>query len=578
MNARLHGRIKTCLFSMTTCLSMGLGETAFAQDTADAVRPAKSEPAGQVTRQDSNAAHAKAPAPAPGSKIRQTAGWQLPRRSPAPTSGGQGSGSSVQQELQELYRKNGREMPNMNLSEMEVQGANPRNAPPGRHAPNMISGSNAPRIEPAKPNFLQRLFGKPAPRQNANVRPPQQPHQQYPSPARPNPGMPTSQFQPNRSAQSLPAGQAPQTPAMQQYPTPVNPARPPVAAARPQPTLPSSARTPSGNIGRPALPSLDLPNLDRGALADEENLHDLDGLSPRAAQAPAIVPNRTARRPAESPYSGLTIMPGEKESIAAPLPSKQAIDDGLGIESSTRAPGRILSLPGGEPQARPVPSDESEGPTLPLNSGRNSGDNDLEGLKLDEETSDRRQPQESLEIILDEMPARKASSPTLSAQPTEIVPGTESPLYAQPEPSPVSNPAPTAELREKWIPVRDSDDSEIVVTRAARAEFRGFRGFCPVTLRDERKLVTVDFKFKSEYRGRIYTFSTQEAKDAFEENPDRYLPAKSGADVVRVAAGEDEAEGSIEHAAWYRGRLYLFSSPTSREEFFAAPGQFMSQD
>lgn len=592
MNARLHGRIKTCLFSMTTCLSMGLGESAIAQSNTDADRPAKSAPAGQVAKQNSNVAHVKAPAPAAGGKIQQTAGWQLPRRNPAPASGGQGSGSSIQQELQELYRKNGREMPNMNLSEMEVQGATPRNAPPGRHGPNVSSGGNAPHVEPAKPNLFQRLFGRSTSRQNANARPPQQPHQQQPhqqqpypqnsSAARQNPGMPTSQFQPNRSAQPLSSGQMPQTPAMQQHPAPINSTRQPVATSRPQPTLPPAARTPAGNIGRPAQPSLELPNLDRGAAAGQENLYDLDGAAPRAAQTPAIVPNRSARRPAASPYSGLTITPGERESLEAPLPTKQVADDeDLQIESNTRAPSRILSLPGDEPQARPVPADEADGPTLPLNRSRNSGDNDLEDLKLDEETSDRRQPQESLDINLDEMPSRPRSSPTLSRQPAVSTLETESPASAQPEQSPVANPAPAAELGEKMLPVRESDEDEIVVhrgARAARAEFRGFRGFCPVTLRDERKLVTVDFKFQAEYRGRIYTFSTQEAKDTFEENPERYLPVKSGADVVRLAAGEEEAEGSIEHAAWYRGRLYLFSSPASREEFFAAPAQFISQE
>jgi YHS domain-containing protein len=582
MNARLQGRIKSCCLSLTTCLSIGWGGAAMAP-AAEATAPAKSSSAGGTSKSESRVAHIKAPVPATGGKIQQTAGWFSPRRGPAPSPGGPASGSSVQQELEELYRKNGREMPNMNLSEMEIEGAG-RNAPPGRHAPNVNNGGGAPQIEPAKPNFFQRLFGRKTPQHNPVVRPPQHPQPQYPAAARPNAGMPASQFQPNRAVQSMPPGGHAPSPGLQQFPTPINPAH--QSAARPQPSQPSAARLPAGTVGRPAQPSLELPNLDRNSnLLDDENLYDLDGQSPRTTQAPSISPNRAARRPAESQYSGLTITPGERETYAAPLSSRRPIDDDdAALDSNTRAPGRFLSLPEDEAPARPLPAGESGGPTLPFNRSLDSND-DLENLNLDEETTVRREPREALQIFLDEPPVQAATTQA-PAQPAEMEPAmeTESPVFPQRDRAPRSQPAPVAS-REKWLPVKNQPESEaddegdvVVRRRAARAEFRGFRGFCPVTLRNERKLVQVDPKFSSEFRGRIYTFASQEAKDTFEESPERYLPVKSGADVVRLAAGEEEMEGSIEHAAWYRGRLYLFSSPSSREEFFAAPAQFVTQE
>jgi YHS domain-containing protein len=103
---------------------------------------------------------------------------------------------------------------------------------------------------------------------------------------------------------------------------------------------------------------------------------------------------------------------------------------------------------------------------------------------------------------------------------------------------------------------------------------KGFKGFCPVILKDERRLVEARAQFKSEYNGRWYSFSSQAAKEIFDESPQRYVPAIGGNDVVRQAAGEQGVEGSLEHAAWYRGKLFLFSTAESRREFVDEPAKF----
>ena len=35
----------------------------------------------------------------------------------------------------------------------------------------------------------------------------------------------------------------------------------------------------------------------------------------------------------------------------------------------------------------------------------------------------------------------------------------------------------------------------------------------------------------------------------------------------------EELEGSLDHAAWFQGRLYLFASAETMETFVSAPGQ-----
>jgi YHS domain-containing protein len=112
----------------------------------------------------------------------------------------------------------------------------------------------------------------------------------------------------------------------------------------------------------------------------------------------------------------------------------------------------------------------------------------------------------------------------------------------------------------------------------APAPLSGLKGICPVVLKDNRKLLDAQPDIKSEFRGKTYTFSSIEAKKAFDENPRKYAPAGGGNDVVRLTAGEADVAGTLEHAAWYRGRLYLFSTDDSRHEFVETPSKFVVED
>lgn len=119
-------------------------------------------------------------------------------------------------------------------------------------------------------------------------------------------------------------------------------------------------------------------------------------------------------------------------------------------------------------------------------------------------------------------------------------------------------PAPAAE------PKRDSRQRQI-----AEREGTGFKGFCPVALRDERELRDADSQYFSFVEGHPYRFSSYEAKAKFDANPAPYLPVSNGRDPVLAQAGL-EVEGSLDHAVWFHDRLHLFSSAETLAEFIAA--------
>ena len=77
----------------------------------------------------------------------------------------------------------------------------------------------------------------------------------------------------------------------------------------------------------------------------------------------------------------------------------------------------------------------------------------------------------------------------------------------------------------------------------------------------------------STFKGRTYYFSTDEAKTTFEERPEHYAPISGGQDVVLLKEKVTK-EGSLDHAVWFKDRLYLFTSQKTLEQFVATPKEF----
>ena len=111
----------------------------------------------------------------------------------------------------------------------------------------------------------------------------------------------------------------------------------------------------------------------------------------------------------------------------------------------------------------------------------------------------------------------------------------------------------------------------------ARAGQTGFKGFCPVALRERRELVDTNEKFTSTFGLETYKFSSAESKAAFDIDPSRYVPAASGSDVVMLVNSGEEQAGRLDYALWYRDRLYLFRSSETMTLFSKDPQRFASQ-
>ena len=103
------------------------------------------------------------------------------------------------------------------------------------------------------------------------------------------------------------------------------------------------------------------------------------------------------------------------------------------------------------------------------------------------------------------------------------------------------------------------------------------QGFCPVALRDERRLAKAMDQYTTEYQAETYRFCSAEARERFLEHPDWYIPAAGGLDIIEVRKGHNVTLGSLDHAVWFRHKLHMFSSAENLEAFRAAPRDFVAK-
>lgn len=102
------------------------------------------------------------------------------------------------------------------------------------------------------------------------------------------------------------------------------------------------------------------------------------------------------------------------------------------------------------------------------------------------------------------------------------------------------------------------------------------RGFCPVALRDERRLTQALPEITAEHQGRTHRFSSPEARDKFLANPECYLPVAEGTDIIETKLGHATAVGTLDFACWFRHRLHLFSTADNLAAFRAAPRDYVA--
>lgn len=108
---------------------------------------------------------------------------------------------------------------------------------------------------------------------------------------------------------------------------------------------------------------------------------------------------------------------------------------------------------------------------------------------------------------------------------------------------------------------------------------------CPVSLREERLMLTGRPEFFSDHGGWRYHFATAGAKASFDADPEYYAPAFGGKDIVLAretiqqasaeGVGTSERMGTLDHAVWFRDELYVFASNQTKVAFKTQPSKYV---
>ena len=393
---------------------------------------------------------------------------------------GDASPSPIQKQLEEMYRKDGRPIPQMNFSQTPIPAS-------GQVPKADLNAVSRPNVAPS------------------NVVPPK-------------PRSLLSKLNPFNRTKSAPA------------PLPNHPSKPiPNTAARPPQLQPGVAPAANGikHVGA-------------------NNPNAFNNEAPRVLPVPAAAVS--APQPAAAQGSGqlsdsLPPVPGDPgyqapavsgdAAIAIP-PAPASVDEALEnvFNETPEGNAETSSSKPAEPKAT-----ETENP--------------FTGLSLDEEFGPAPKPATE---------KANTEAPMTESEATELAPVVDAKEITLPSEALPAEPA------------KEEVDAKLKLI-AERGELRGLKGFCPVALRDDRDLKNALPEHHSTFQGRTYYFSTADAKTAFDENPKHYAPISGGQDVVLLNEKATK-EGSLDHAVWFKGRLYLFTSQKTLEQFVATPKEF----
>ncbi len=103
-------------------------------------------------------------------------------------------------------------------------------------------------------------------------------------------------------------------------------------------------------------------------------------------------------------------------------------------------------------------------------------------------------------------------------------------------------------------------------------------GYCPVRLVEGKGRVAGDPRLAVFHDGHAYRFADAEARKTFLADPEKYLPSAGGACVVSKKDRALDLPGDPSFGATYHGRLYLFSSLDARARFVSSPDAYSGLD
>ncbi len=475
----------------------------------------------------------------PSNRSVQATMYQQPSTPVQPANQSSGAPSPVQQQLEELYRRDGRQMPPMTLQQapntQPIAGQNQIRrpqpgtvSPVGQNTPTPAASGAIPPKQTSRVGFFSKL--NPFKSKQAPAPLPQQPSQPI-------------QNQ-NGVAGRLPNGQPFVQPKSVTAPNQFN-------AAPNQFNKASAARLQPAPINQvpiaPAPPAQFEPKAQAAAAAADFGSELSKVLPPVPGDPDYIAPKGDLTEDSAKP---IATVDAAIENAFSDMP-EEAVDD-----TATAAKIQPDALPEAKPESNPFSGLSLDEESTEITTSKSAKptpkqaideEEDSDALSLDDDKESKSK------IDLDSIPLPSEAEDLVIAEEKATEPPVEESTKAQ-----VS---------------AEEIDAKVKLIKE-RGELRGLKGFCAVALRDSRDLKNALPEHTATYKGRTYYFSSDDAKVAFEKHPEQYAPVSGGNDVVLLKEKVTK-EGSLDHAVWFKDRLYLFTSQKTLEQFVTTPSGFV---
>lgn len=104
----------------------------------------------------------------------------------------------------------------------------------------------------------------------------------------------------------------------------------------------------------------------------------------------------------------------------------------------------------------------------------------------------------------------------------------------------------------------------------------GLEGYCPVTLMEGKRWELGSPNMAEIQDDTLYLFCGEVQRETFLENPDKFLPAYHGNDLVIAVEQGKQVPGKRAHGIFFQGKVYLFVNAENMERFLQNPQRYLS--
>ncbi len=183
----------------------------------------------------------------------------------------------------------------------------------------------------------------------------------------------------------------------------------------------------------------------------------------------------------------------------------------------------------------------------------------------------------SITSVLPGSPAPNGLAAAMPTPPAPITTGPVPPAPAPPAPPAVVTTAP-AVSRTQEVRSSVAGSSSVGDVRPCDASVPlALDGFCPVSMFKRSELIRGADDQCCVYKDRRYQFVSAPEREAFIQNPKKFLPSEEGYCVVTWAETHRRAQGSIEFPALFGDYLFLFANDDARQRFLQDPERYVDQ-